>query len=465
MVATWTLTADRGYVTSTGRPPRIALPTIPVDPPLTVDIISRVHGVAAPSVPPTSLKHPGVLHGTAQLNYVAAELAAVGGNPSKVGWAAMLAGRCNLPNSSTNGRLWSDLTWTPAPRRVVGRGANGSPSEGDQDELADSIAAYCHALIWAYTGVRASAVLATRIMNAWATGPYAVQTHLFDTATYPEGGVLSGWTGGMWPRPAEIIRYTFTPTGSEPWFDADGFAGMLRRTVFPNVRNGWASGGAAWLMSMAAGHITSAVYCDDHAEIAAGLTNFRAWLPSAIWMPGDVNRWPLLTGLPISPTGTIYDQPTQTRDGFVAYWGAPVGDPPWVAGLSSSTGRDPTHVGMTIASISNACETMRLQGVDLWSEAETRIAAAMELNASYFHAAFIDGNVTPVGWPFTQPVNTSIIDGVHRVTWRAGYNHYAGRLGMVLPNTAALITDFVEPATVVAIPPSAFEGLTFPGTP
>jgi len=377
----------------------------------------------------------------------------------------MLADRCTLPGSVNNGRAWSDISWTPNPRTVVGRGAGGSPSEGDQDEIADSIAAYCHALIWAYTGAHASAVLATTIMNAWAVGPNAVQTHLFDTATYPEGGILSGWTGGMWPRAAEIIRYTYTPGGSEPVFDAAGFAAMLRRTVFPNVRDGWSGGGGSWLMSMAGAHIASAIYCDDHTELAAGLAQFRAWLPAVIWMPGDVNRWPILTGLPVSPAGTIYDQPTQTSAGFTAYWQNPTSSPPWPAGLMSATGRDPTHVGMTIASISNACETMRLQGVDLWSESADRVSTAMELNAGYLHAAFIDGNPTPAGWPFTQPVNTSIVDGVHRVTWRAGYNHFVNRMGVAMPNTSALITDFVNPATMVANPPAAFEGLTFPGTP
>jgi hypothetical protein len=405
-----------------------------------------------------------VLHGITQLDYVKNRLTLAGSNPSKTGWTAMLAGRCNFPNSVNNGRLWTDLSWTPNPRAVVGRGADGTPSEGDQDELSDSIAAYSHALTWYYTGARASADLAATIMNAWAVGPNAVETHLFDTATYVEGGILSGWTGGMWPRAAEIIRYTYTPTGADHVFDTAGFAAMLRRTVFPNVRNGWAAGGTSWLMSMAGAHIASAIYCDDHTELAAGLAHFREWLPGAIWIPGDINRWPLLTGLPISPTHTIYDQPTMTAAGFTAYWDNP-GTPPWPAGLTSSTGRDPTHVGMTIASISNACETMRLQGVDLWSENADRVITAMELNAAYLHAAFVDHNVTPTGWPYTLPVNTSIVDGVHRVTWRAGHNHFVNRMGVAMPNTAALIADFVEPATIVVNPPSAFEGLTFPGTP
>jgi hypothetical protein len=38
-------------------------------------------------------------------------------------------------------------------------------------------------------------------------------------------------------------------------------------------------------------------------------------------------------------------------------------------------------------------------------------------------------------------------------------------MGVAMPNTAALITDFVDPATIVANPPAAFEGLTFPGVP
>jgi hypothetical protein len=89
----------------------------------------------------------------------------------------------------------------------------------------------------------------------------------------------------------------------------------------------------------------------------------------------------------------------------------------------------------------------------------------MELNTGFLHAAFIGGNPTPPGWPFTQPEDTSLVDGVHRVTWHAGHNHFANRMGEQMPNTGAFITDFVDPATTVAIAPAAFESLTFPGTP
>jgi len=69
--------------------------------------------------------------------------------------------------------------------------------------LADSEAAYGQALLWHITGDKAYARNAIRIMNAWSdtlTGGH----------TNANAQVQASWTGDVFPRAAEIIRYTYT---------------------------------------------------------------------------------------------------------------------------------------------------------------------------------------------------------------------------------------------------------------
>ena len=75
--------------------------------------------------------------------------------------------------------------------------------------------------------------------------------------------------------------------------------------------------------------------------------------------------------------------------------------------------------------MTNAAETARQQGVDLYGEQARRIVAAMEFQAQYLSP----NNATP-------PKNLTF--HLHP-TWEIAYNHFHNRLGMDLPKMAAVL--------------------------
>src|SRR4051794_18695020 len=76
----------------------------------------------------------------------------------------------------------------------------------------------------------------------------------------------------------------------------------------------------------------------------------------------------------------------------------------------------------------NAAETARIQGVDLFSEQAKRLAAGLEFNGQ-----FLDGVPVPA-WLCGGKLNLGTND-----TWEIGYNALAGRLGLALPHTRAIL--------------------------
>jgi hypothetical protein len=423
-----------------------------------------------PDPDPVGFAHPGVLVGVDQLAWIKSQTL-LGGTATATGYSRMLASKTDLPNSLNNGKTYLDPTWTPRPVAFVGRGSGGSNSEGDQDEQADSIAAFANALAWSITGNRANALKAIQIMNAWSA---VLQDHKFDWPSpglYLDGLLQAGWTGAMWPRAAEIIKHTFTSTGSEAVFDAAGFKAMLLRAHVPRVKWGWKGGQANWLLVMADALMQIAVFCDDLPLYELALRNFRAWVPAAIWQVGDVNPHPQFTGYPINPDTPPgapwpgdYDNNTKSLASFISYWYSPTSTPPWINGLSQEAGRDPHHTAMSFASIGNMCETARLQGNDLWGEYQARIRTGSELICGWLYSAFVQGNVRPVGWPFTANVNTSTPTSFNRVTFYAIRNRLNDS-GLSTPNTNNLITGHNDGTSYVASLHSAFEKLLFSGTP
>ena len=92
-------------------------------------------------------------------------------------------------------------------------------------------------------------------------------------------------------------------------------------------------------------------------------------------------------------------------------------------GLGQETCRDFGHLTLGFAAMINAAETARLQGVDLFSEAATRVTAGLEFNAQYLDGVAAPG--TLCGGTLNLPGNP---------TWEIAYAEYAGRLGRALPH-------------------------------
>src|SRR5204863_4454270 len=129
----------------------------------------------------------GVLVDSAQRDCEKAEIAG-GAAPWKAAFAKARASK------------WGAPTYATQPLAVVQCGAYSNPNIGCSEELGDAIAAYTQALLWYFTGDATYAQKSVEIMNAWSA--------MLTGHTDHNAPLQSAWASEVWPRAAEIIRYT-----------------------------------------------------------------------------------------------------------------------------------------------------------------------------------------------------------------------------------------------------------------
>jgi hypothetical protein len=346
-------------------------------------------GAAAPDAATgsTGFVHPGVLDSKGQLDFVKAKIAA-GTDPWKTAF------------NETKGSSYASLTYQASPVADVDCGPYSDPDIGCTAEKDDAVAAYTQALLWYFTGNATYANNAIAIMNAWAT---TLKEH-----TNSNAPLQSAWVAEVFPRAAEIIRYS-----GAGWSAADlaSFEALLKNVYLPEVVNGSDSNGN-WELSMAEATMNIAVFLDDKTSFDKALSLWRGRVPAYVYMTTDGSK-------PVAPPGGTSD--------IASFW---YGQTTYMDGLAQETCRDLGHAQYGLAAMINAAETARIQGVDLFSEQAARIAAGME-----FHANFLDGAAVP-STLCGGTLNAVSADAM----WEIGYNALAGRLGMSLPHTATLIT-------------------------
>jgi hypothetical protein len=129
--------------------------------------------------------------------------------------------------------------------------------------------------------------------------------------------------------------------------------------------------------------------------------------------------------LPVAPPGGGISG----QAALVKYW---QNQATFMDGLCQETCRDLGHVGLGFASIINAAETARIQGVDLYGEAKDRLTHSLEFHARYMNGEAVPGNLC----------GGALADGGGvPPTYEIAYNAYANRLGVALPNLKAFITQ------------------------
>ena len=327
--------------------------------------------------------HPGVLVNQAQLDFVKAKIAA-GAEPWKSAFETV---RTNA---------LGDLAYTPHPGAMCECGPRSNPDRGCKDEQRDSEAAYTQALLWSFTGNTAYAENAIKIMNAWArtlTGGHKLEN----------GVVQAAWCAEVWPRAAEIIRYTYPG-----WAAADiaAFQKCLATQYVPSLVDGSCENGNKEL-SMSEALINIGVFNDDPKTFNLGVKMWRGRAPAYIYLITD-------GATPVKPAKCD-----------LAIWGNKGHTAPLVDGLLQESCRDSGHANMALAGMVNAAETARQQGLDLYAEQGKRIMAALE-----FQAQFLPPNkATP---PQYLAFNK-------HPTWEIAYNHFHNRLGKELPKIAAVL--------------------------
>jgi hypothetical protein len=344
----------------------------------------------AGSGPKAGFTHPGVMVNRDQLDFVKGKVAA-GASPWK--------GAFDKAKSSDH----ASLSYKPSPHATVECGPYSKPDIGCSDEKNDAIAAYTQALLWYLTGNEAYAKSSIHIMNAWSS---TLQHH-----TNSNAPLQSAWVGSVFPRAAELIRHTYTG-----WAAADvaRFEALLRNVYLPEVINGSSSNGN-WELSMIEAAIDIGVFLDDQATFDKAVAMWKKRVPAYVYLKTD-------GALPVPPPSGN----KSSSQALIDYW---YHQSTFVDGLAQETCRDLGHVQYGLAAMTNAAETALIQGVDLYATEAKRITAAYE-----FHAQYLDGKAVP-GWLCGGSLNAKSPDPM----WEVGYNEYAGREGLSLPNTKALL--------------------------
>ena len=354
-----------------------------------------VTGVPATAAP-AAFTHPGVLVSRAQLDFVKTKVDS-GAQPWKSAYDQMTASS------------YASLSRTPKPRSVVECGSYSNPNYGCTDEREDAIAAYTDALVWYVSGDARYADKAIAIMDAWSG---VITAH-----TNSNAPLQTGWAGSVWPRAAEIIRYSYDGWSSS---SIDRFATMLRQVYLPEVAGGSNSNGN-WELTMMEAAVGISVFLDDRTSYDNAIARYRNRVAAYVYLDSD-------GALPKTVPGSGLD----TRDKIVKYW---QGQGTFVQGLTQETCRDFTHTGYGIASISDVAETARIQGQDLYgTDVGTRLQYALGFQAKYELGAAVPS------WLCGGSVNR----GLGPVT-EVGFNALHTRLGIAMTNTQAL-TEQNRPA-------------------
>ncbi len=327
--------------------------------------------------------HPGVLVNRAQLDFVKTKVTA-GAEPWKSAFEEA---------KSSN---FGALSYTPHPVQTCECGPRSNPDHGCKDEQRDSDAAYTQALLWYISGDKSYAENSIKIMNTWSstlTGGHKLEN----------GPVQAAWCAEVWPRAAEIIRYTYPGWAAA---DVTKFINMLAAQYVPSLVGGSCENGNKEL-SMSEALINIGVFNDDRNIFDQGVKMWRGRAPAYIYLTTDGPA-------PVKPANCE-----------MAIWGNKGHTTPLVDGLLQETCRDSGHANMAFSAMVNAAETARQQGLDLYVEQGKRMMAALE-----YQAQFLPPNHTPV---------PAFLEFNKHPTWEIAYNHFHNRLGQKLPKIAAVL--------------------------
>jgi hypothetical protein len=330
--------------------------------------------------------HPGVLVGPAQLEFVRGRVLAKA-QPWSAAYNQMMASR------------YASLSRNPAPRPVVDCGSHSNPNNGCTDEREDAIAAYTDALAWYITKDARYAQKAIQLMDAWSA---TITSH-----TNSNAPLQTGWAGSVWPRAAEIIRYTYTG-----WANVNRFATMLRTVYLPTVIKGSNSNGN-WELSMMEAAVGISVFLNDRTSYNIAVSRYLKRTAAFVYLSSD-------GALPKTVPGSGLN----TRSQIIDYW---QGQSTFVTGLTQETCRDFKHTGYGISAISHVAETSRIQGQNLYPQVGERLRQALGFQSRYQRGAAVPswlcgGSLTLGLGPITE----------------VGYNAVHNRFGFAMTNTQAL---------------------------
>ncbi|MGB7265995.1 MAG: alginate lyase family protein, partial [Terracidiphilus sp.] len=187
------------------------------------------------------MKHPGVLVSREQLNFIKRQVKAK---------QEPIYGEFEKAIASPYAALDYKLVGPPSTG-IIECGSYSRPDHGCHAENADATAAYLQSVLWWITGDRRYAANSIRIMNAYS--------HQLKGYTLSNAPLQAAWSAEVWPRAAEIIRYSHAGWKSE---DIQAFSDMLTKLNLPLIHDGSPKNGN-WELSMIEGMMGIAVFTND----------------------------------------------------------------------------------------------------------------------------------------------------------------------------------------------------------
>jgi len=225
----------------------------------------------------------------------------------------------------------SSLDFKPKPFAHVIRGAYAAGELGGRELSESADAANNHVMQWYVSGDEAHARKAIEIFDAWSS----TLADFFEN----DAMLLAGWTGGQFCNAAEILRATYPgwSAGSQ-----EQFKRMLLTVYVPLLRMFYPEANGNWDASIMYTLLSIGVFCDDRFLMESVYQHYRT---------GPVN-----SGI------TRYVYPS---------------------GQCEESCRDQGHTQLGLGYLANTCVVAWNQGVDLFAEADNRLALGIEYTARY----------------------------------------------------------------------------------
>jgi hypothetical protein len=225
----------------------------------------------------------------------------------------------------------ASLDFKPQPFAHVVRGAYDAGDSGGMELQQSASAAENHALQWYITHDEAHARKAIEIFDAWS----GTLADFFEN----DAMLLAGWTGGQFCNAAEILRATYPGWSTR---SQEQFKRMLLTVYVPLLRMFYPEANGNWDAAIMYTLLAIGIFCEDHQLMESVYRHFRT---------GPVN-----SGI------THYIYPS---------------------GQCEETCRDQGHVQLGLAYLAQTCVAAWNQGVDLFAEADNRLALGFEYTARY----------------------------------------------------------------------------------
>ncbi len=339
--------------------------------------------------------HPGGFNTKQELDFIKQKVNA-NQNPWKAAFDKMRNNR------------WGKMTYSHKAYREVKCGSHNNPNVGCNEMVYDAMAAYNQALQWYITGDKKHADKAMRILNDWAS-TYVRNTDFNDK-------LVASWATPWFVNAAEIIRYSGAGWSTK---DINQFKSMLDKLWYFATYGAMMNNG---LQSQIEAQMAIGIFLDDKAKFDRAVSEWKKYTRTYIYMKKDGS------------------QPIKGRRDIQSAWS---GTKVFLEGMAQETCRDYGHSVLGIRSMIGAATMAYSQGVDLFALEKDRIAANIELTASWILREKSVPNTICQGRGVDCKGgnNSPKMPACPKRGWEVAYRHLHNRLGIRMPMALRMIND------------------------